>query len=146
MYQQSYSLYNKHVRFVKHVIRTRQGKRKSYIYLFNCIGGKLGMLRCKLSPGSCAIERLFDEPAPYWEEAVGEWALESTSLAARLAWPSTSFLERWRPRFRCLLQYFWLATARLEHRHLLPSVRRHLPGSGSGSPITPSCKILAPAA
>ena len=46
-------------------------------------------------------------------------------------WPSTGFLERWRPLFMCLSQYFWSATASLEHRHFLPSVLRQLPGSGS---------------
>lgn len=46
-------------------------------------------------------------------------------------WPSTSFLERCRPLFICLSQYFWSGTASLEHRHFFPSVRRHLPGSGS---------------
>ena len=46
-------------------------------------------------------------------------------------WHSTGFLERWRPLFMCRSQYFWSATASLEHRHFLPSVLRHLPGSGS---------------
>lgn len=55
-------------------------------------------------------------------------------------WPSTGFLERWRPLFMCLSQYFWSATASLEHRHFFPSVRRHLPGSGSVLPEKPKWK------
>lgn len=46
-------------------------------------------------------------------------------------WPSTGFLERWRPLFMCRSQYFWSTTASLEHRHFFPSVLLHLPGSGS---------------
>jgi len=49
-------------------------------------------------------------------------------------WPSTGFLERWRPLLICRSQYFWSGTASLEHRHFFPSVRRHLPGSGSMLP------------
>lgn len=45
--------------------------------------------------------------------------------------PSTGFLERWRPRCMCRSQYFCSGTTSLEHRHFFPSVRRHLPGSGS---------------
>lgn len=56
---------------------------------------------------------------------------------ARPQGPSTGFLERWRPRFRCRSQYFWSPTAFLEHRHFLPSVRRHLPGSESAFPHVP---------
>ena len=46
-------------------------------------------------------------------------------------WPSTGFLERWRPLLMCRSQYFWSGTASLRHRHFFPSVLRHLPGSGS---------------
>lgn len=46
-------------------------------------------------------------------------------------WPSTGFLERWRPLFIWRSQYFWSATASLEHRHFFPSVLRQRPGSGS---------------
>jgi hypothetical protein len=47
---------------------------------------------------------------------------------------STCFLERWQLRFMWRSQYFWSPTASLEHRHFLPSVRRHLPGSMSPGP------------
>uniref|UniRef100_A0A7C9ERD6 Uncharacterized protein n=1 Tax=Opuntia streptacantha TaxID=393608 RepID=A0A7C9ERD6_OPUST len=46
-------------------------------------------------------------------------------------WPSTGFLERWRPLFICRSQYFWSGMASLEHRHFFPSVLRQRPGSGS---------------
>lgn len=61
-------------------------------------------------------------------------------------WPSTGFLERWRFLFRCLSQYFWSATVSLEHRHFFPSVRRHLPGSGSVLPEKPRWKEPHPTA
>lgn len=60
--------------------------------------------------------------------------------AAWPVWPSTGFLERWRPLLMCLSQYFWSGTASLEHRHFFPSVRRHLPGSGSMLPEYPRWK------
>ena len=44
---------------------------------------------------------------------------------------STGFLERLRPRCMWRSQYLESGAASLEHRHFLPSVRRHLPGSGS---------------
>lgn len=44
---------------------------------------------------------------------------------------STCFLERFRPRWTWRSQYLWLGTTSLEHLHFLPSVLRHLPGSGS---------------
>ena len=44
---------------------------------------------------------------------------------------STGFLERPRPRWTCRSQYLWPGTTSREHRHFLPSVRRHRPGSGS---------------
>lgn len=55
---------------------------------------------------------------------------------------STSFLERWRPLCKCLSQYLLFGTASLLHLHFFPSVRLHLPGSGS----TPFlyCKFKAP--
>ncbi|GJN04634.1 hypothetical protein PR202_ga22198 [Eleusine coracana subsp. coracana] len=34
----------------------------------------------------------------------------------------------------CRSQYLWSPTASLEHRHFLPSVRRHLPCSTSAQP------------
>lgn len=79
--------------------------------------------------------------APDGDEAIGI-SFELVLLALLLVvvvvpvmawpvWPSTGFLERWRPLFMCRSQYFWSATASLEHRHFFPSVLRHLPGSGS---------------
>ena len=44
---------------------------------------------------------------------------------------STGFLERLRPRCMWRSQYFWSGTTSREHRHFLPSVLRHRPGSGS---------------
>jgi hypothetical protein len=44
---------------------------------------------------------------------------------------STGFLERLRPRFMWRSQYLESGAASLAHRHFLPSVRRHRPGSGS---------------
>ena len=61
-------------------------------------------------------------------------------------WPSTGFLERWRPLFICRSQYLWSAIASLEHRHFLPSVRRHLPGSGSVLLENPRWKAPHPTA
>ncbi|KAB8092982.1 hypothetical protein EE612_019611, partial [Oryza sativa] len=55
------------------------------------------------------------------------------SFTVFLLWFSTGFLERWRFLLMCLSQYLWSAMASFEHRHFLPSVRRHLPGSGSES-------------
>lgn len=54
---------------------------------------------------------------------------------------STGFLERFRPRCTWRSQYFWPATTSLEHRHFLPSVLRHLVGSGSMDPLPqyPDC-------
>ncbi|GER31116.1 growth regulating factor [Striga asiatica] len=49
-------------------------------------------------------------------------------------WPSTGFLERWRPLLMWRSQYFWSATTSFEHRHFFPSVLRHRPGSGSKPP------------
>lgn len=77
-------------------------------------------------------------------EPVGE--MMGIALAAWPEWPSTGFLERWRPRFICRSQYFWSATASLEHRHFFPSVRRHLPGSGSALPEKPRWNGLHPTA
>lgn len=50
---------------------------------------------------------------------------------AALAFTSTCFLERGRPRCMWRSQYFWSGATSREHRHFFPSVRRHLPGSGS---------------
>lgn len=54
---------------------------------------------------------------------------------------STGFLERFRPRCTWRSQYFCPATTSLEHRHFLPSVLRHRPGSGSmaARPQYPDC-------
>ncbi|GER33716.1 growth regulating factor [Striga asiatica] len=54
---------------------------------------------------------------------------------------STGFLERLRPLCMWRSQYLCPATTSLEHRHFLPSVRRHLPGSGSIAPFPqyPAC-------
>jgi hypothetical protein len=46
---------------------------------------------------------------------------------------STGFLERFLPRCMCFSQYLESGYASLEHRHFLPSVRRHRPGSGSSA-------------
>lgn len=46
-------------------------------------------------------------------------------------WDSTCFLERLRPRFMWRSQYLESGYASLAHRHFLPSVLLHLPGSGS---------------
>lgn len=88
--------------------------------------------------------RLLDVPQPGTGEAAAAEAIAGIAFAAAAVpveawpvWPSTGFLERWRPLFMCRSQYFWSATASLEHRHFLPSVRRHLPGSGSVLPEKP---------
>lgn len=54
---------------------------------------------------------------------------------------STGFLERFLPRCMWRSQYFCPATTSLEHRHFLPSVLRHRPGSGSIAPLPqyPDC-------
>jgi hypothetical protein len=56
-------------------------------------------------------------------------AADGAGAAAEAA--STGFLERPRPRWTCRSQYLWPGTTSREHRHFLPSVRRHRPGSGS---------------
>lgn len=48
---------------------------------------------------------------------------------------STGFLERFRPRWMWRSQYLCPVTTSLEHLHFLPSVLRHLPGSGSMVPL-----------
>lgn len=63
-----------------------------------------------------------------------ETAMVGSAVVGVAFRPSTCFLERWQPRFMCRSQYFWSPTASLEHRHFLPSVRRHLPGSASAEP------------
>lgn len=107
--------------------------------------GGLDAPGCKLLSCWCAVVRLLDTPQPPlgtttagadWDEAIfiSFEVLPLLVLVPVLAWPlwpSTGFLERWRPLFMCLSQYFWSATASLEHRHFFPSVLRHLPGSGS---------------
>lgn len=68
------------------------------------------------------------------DEKVDGMEMEScVDVAAAAAAPavSTGFLERLRPRCMCRSQYFWSGTTSLEHRHFLPSVRLHRPGSGS---------------
>ena len=93
----------------------------------------------------CAIVRLLDAPPRVitdadMEEDIGTTFELVVPEAAWPVWPSTGFLERWRPLFMCLSQYFWSATASREHRHFFPSVRRHLPGSGSVLPEYPRWK------
>ena len=107
--------------------------------------GGLDAPGCKfLSCWWAAMARLLDTPPGTTTEADEDDAIELSFEIVLLVvvvvgvpetawpvWPSTGFLERWRPLFMCLSQYFWSATASLEHRHFLPSVLRHLPGSGS---------------
>lgn len=100
---------------------------------------------CKLLNWFCAIARLLDAPPlditdADMVEGIGTTFELVGPETAWPVWPSTGFLERWRPLFMCLSQYFWSATASLEHRHFFPSVRRHLPGSGSVFPEKPRWK------
>ena len=97
---------------------------------------------CKFLNWCCVMVRLSDAPPPgITDEVIG---ITFGLVVPVTAWPvcitSTGFLERWRPLFMCLSQYFWSATASLEHRHFFPSVRRHLPGSGSALPEKPRWK------
>jgi hypothetical protein len=66
------------------------------------------------------------------------WKLLPLATAVRGDWGwgagcgvSTGFLERLRPRCMWRSQYLESEAASLAHRHFLPSVRRHRPGSGS---------------
>lgn len=92
---------------------------------------------CKLLLCCSEMLRVLVEAPPRTAEADWEDAVVGIAFAALPVWFSTCFLERWRPRFMCRSQYFWSATASLEHRHFFPSVRRHLPGSGSAFPEKP---------
>ena len=95
----------------------------------------LGKLDGKfLHCGWCENPRLLDAPPPGTTNADVEEGFAVVVAVPETEWPfwpSTGFLERWRPLFMCRSQYFWSTTASLEHRHFFPSVRRHLPGSGS---------------
>ena len=108
-----------------------------FIHLLICGGDAqvLGILDCKfLSWGWCENPRLLDAPPPGTTNADVEESFAVVVVGPDTEWPfrpSTGFLERWRPLFMCRSQYFWSTTASLEHRHFFPSVRRHLPGSGS---------------
>jgi hypothetical protein len=99
---------------------------------------------CKFLNWCCVILRLLDAlPLGITDDdtdVIGITFGLVVPVTAWPVWPSTGFLERWRPRFMCLSQYFWSATASLEHRHFFPSVRRHLPGSGSVLPEKPRWK------
>lgn len=67
----------------------------------------------------------------FWEEKLKGGARLSTEIPL-LGCGSTRFLEpRRRPLCMWPSQYFWLGTAFLLHLHFLPSVLRHLSGSGS---------------
>lgn len=97
-------------------------------YLFKEVAERLEEFSdCKfLSCWLCAIlDAAADDAVSIGLEVVAAAAAEWPD------WPSTCFLERWRPLFICRSQYFWSATASLEHRHFFPSVLRHRPGSGS---------------
>ena len=64
------------------------------------------------------------------ESADGRYAAAAGEVAEVT---STGFLERLFPRWMCFSQYLDSPWASLEHRHFLPSVRRHRPGSGSSA-------------
>lgn len=102
---------------------------------------------CKFLNWCCAEPRqllvallLLDITDADEDEAFGATLEAVVPETAWPVWPSTGFLERWRPLLMCLSQYFWSGTASLEHRHFFPSVRRHLPGSGSVLPAKPRWK------
>lgn len=113
-----------------------------FFYLLICVE-EVSTPGCKLFICCWAMARLLDVPqlgvAEADEEAIAGIAFAAAAVPEEAwpVWPSTGFLERWRPRFMCRSQYFWSATASLEHRHFFPSVRRHLPGSGSVLPEKP---------
>lgn len=116
------------------------------MYLLNCAEEGSATLDWKFLVCCCEMFRLLDDPPPGTAEADGEGAMIGIAFAAWPFWPSTCFLERWRPRFMCRSQYFPSATASLEQRHFFPSVRRHLPGSGSVFPEKPRYKDPHPTA
>lgn len=105
------------------------------IYLLTGVAAEgLDAPGCKFLIWLCAMARLLDTAPPGTTDAVEEDSFEAVVVVPVTewpVWPSTGFLERWRPLFMCRSQYFWSATASLEHRHFFPSVLRHRPGSGS---------------
>lgn len=108
-------------------------------------------LACKLLNWSRVIVKLLDAPPLDFidvdaDEVIGATFESVVAVAAWPVWPSTGFLERWRPLLMCLSQYFCSGTASLEHRHFFPSVLRHLPGSGSVFPDKPRWKDPHPTA
>lgn len=123
------------------------GMKKCHLLTGASAPGSEAATGCKLLSWCWMIGRLLDAPPlgiTVDDNDVDIVATMAVGLVVPGAewpvWPSTGFLERWRPLFMCLSQYFWSATASLEHRHFFPSVRRHLPGSGSALPEKPKWK------
>ena len=77
--------------------------------------------------GGAALRWTTGPPRLLAAAALGAGAAAGVVAAAA----STGFLERPRPRWTWRSQYLWPGTTSREHRHFLPSVRRHRPGSGS---------------
>jgi hypothetical protein len=88
-------------------------------------------------PAMAGYREWFWKPLPLVAAAAAARGGAAETAAAAGGWDwgascvSTGFLERLRPRCMWRSQYLESGAASLEHRHFLPSVRRHRPGSGS---------------